>query len=110
MSQRFVFTAIALIGLAAPTFAEEVATYETTLEGTIFKPAEIKVPAGKPFKIKMHNSNAAPAELEGHELEIEKVAAGGSSITVRVKALEPGKYLFVDEFQEDLAKGYVIAE
>jgi len=110
VSPRIAIALAALIGLASSSLAEEVATYETTLKGAVFTPAEIKVPAGKPFKIKMHNANAAPAELEGHELEIEKVAAGGSSITVRVKALEPGKYLFVDEFQEDVAKGYVIAE
>jgi hypothetical protein len=29
---------------------------------------------------------------------------------VRVKAMDPGKYLFVDEYQEDVAKGYVIVE
>ncbi len=90
--------------------AEDTITYETTLKDKSFTPAEIKVPANKPFIIKMTNANAAPAELEAKKLKIEKVAAGNSSIVVRVKALAPGKYLFVDEYQEDAAKGYVIAE
>lgn len=102
----FTFVAIA----ATPSRAEDVVTYETTLKDNAFTVAEIKVPAGKPFMIKMTNANAAPAELEAKELKIEKVAAGNSSIVVRVKAMEPGKYLFVDEYQEDVAKGYVIVE
>jgi ABC-type sugar transport system substrate-binding protein len=95
---------------ATPSRADDVTTYETTLKDAVFTVAEIKVPAGKPFIIKMTNANAAPAELEAKELDIEKVAAGNSTIVVRVKAMEPGKYLFVDEYQEDIAKGYVIVE
>ena len=95
---------------ASPLRAEDIATYETTLKDEAFTVAEIKVPAGKPFIIKMTNANSAPAELEAKELKIEKVAAGNSTIIVRVKAMEPGKYLFVDEYQEDVAKGYVVVE
>jgi heme/copper-type cytochrome/quinol oxidase subunit 2 len=105
-----------LIGLAivasasSPLRADDAVTYETTLKGNGFTAVEIKVPAGKPFIMKMTNANAAPAELEAKELKIEKVAAGNSTIVVRVKAMKPGKYLFVDEYQEDVAKGYIIAE
>ena len=88
--------------------ADETVTYETTLKGNAFTVPEIIVPAGKPFKIKMNNANAGPAELESRDLKIEKTAAGNKSITVRVKAQQPGKYLFFDEYQEDVAKGYVI--
>jgi Cupredoxin-like domain len=105
-----------LIGLAiaasaaSPLRAEDAVTYETTLKGNGFTVAEIKVPAGKPFMIKLTNANLAPAELEAKELKIEKVATGSSTIVVRIKAMKPGKYLFVDEYQEDVAKGYVIVE
>lgn len=99
-----------VVAAATPLRAEDVTTYETTLKDAAFSVSEIKVPAGKPFIIKMTNANAAPAELEAKELKIEKVAAGNSTIVVRVKAMEPGKYLFVDEYQEDVAKGYVIVE
>jgi len=114
MAQRFKSTALIALALALTAAtqlrAEDVTTYETTLKDAAFTVSEIKVPAGKPFIIKMTNANAAPAELEAKELKIEKVAAGNSTIVVRVKAMEPGKYLFVDEYQEDVAKGYVIVE
>ncbi|MDE2445461.1 MAG: cupredoxin domain-containing protein [Alphaproteobacteria bacterium] len=95
---------------AATAQAEEIVTYETTLKDATFSVAEIKVPAGKPFIIKLNNANAAAAELEAKDLKIEKIVAGNSSIVVRVKAMEAGKYLFVDEYQESIAKGYIIVE
>jgi hypothetical protein len=93
-----------------PVFSDEVPTFEVTLKGDAFEPAELRVPANKPFIIKLKNLNAAPAELEAKDLKIEKVAAGNSEIVVRVKATPPGTYLFVDEYQEDVAKGYVVSE
>lgn len=102
--------AVATVVFTGPALADGLKTYELTLKGDVFTPPEIKVPAGAAFMIKMKNENASPAELEAKPLKIEKVAAGHSFIVVRVGALQPGKYLFVDEFQEDTAKGYVIAE
>jgi Cupredoxin-like domain len=110
LAAPFVIGLTIAVSAAAPLRAEDVVTYETTLKGAAFTVAEIKVPAGKPFIIKMTNANPAPAELEAKELKIEKAAAGSSTIVVRVRAMEPGKYLFVDEYQEDAAKGYVIVE
>lgn len=105
------FSCAALLLASANTLrAEDIVTYETTLKDKAFTVSEIKVPAGKPFIIKLNNANAAAAELEAKELKIEKIVAGNSSIVVRVKAMEPGKYLFVDEYQEDVAKGYIIVE
>ena len=46
----------------------------------------------------------------GSDFGIEKKAAGKSEVVVRVKASPAGKYLFVDEFQEDVAKGQIVAE
>ena len=109
VSRRF---AIALIAAAAaaPMAQAEDATFATTLKGKAFEPAEIKVPAGKPFVLKMTNANASPAELESKEMRVEKVAAGNAEIVVRIKALKPGRYKFVDEYQEDDAIGYIVAE
>ena len=95
---------------ALPVRADDVKTYEVTLKADVFTPAEITVPKGTAFMIKLINANDAPAELEAKQLKVEKVAPGKSDVTVRVRAMEPGKYLFVDEFQEDTAKGYVIVE
>lgn len=106
--RHFILLTALLTSTAA--FADDLVTYEVTLKGAAFDHPEIKVPAGKPFIIKMTNANAAAAELEAKDLKIEKVAAANSSIVARVGAMKPGKYLFVDEYQEDVAKGYVIVE
>ena len=102
--------AAAVLVLATPARADDPKEFALSIKGTVFSPAEIHVPADTPFVIRMKNENAAPVELEAKDLKVEKVAARNSEIVVRVKGLKPGKYLFVDEYQEDVAKGYVIAE
>lgn len=97
----FVFTAASL--------ADEQ-TVEINLTGTTFTPSEIKVPKDTGFVIRFTNGNSKLAELESKELKIEKAAGGHSTIVVRVKPAAPGKYLFVDEYQEDVAKGYITVE
>lgn len=93
-----------------PALADDEKVFEISIKDKAFTPAEIHVGANTPFVIKLTNSNAAPVELEAKELKIEKVAAGNSEIVVKVKGMPAGKYLFVDEYQEDVAKGYVIVE
>ena len=90
--------------------AEDPLTVEVTLENDAFSPAEAKVPAGKPFVLKVTNKGTAAAEIEAKEAKIEKVAAGNSVIIVRVRPLQPGRYLFVNEYKEDSVKGYLVAE
>ncbi|MFL5258268.1 MAG: cupredoxin domain-containing protein [Hyphomicrobiales bacterium] len=93
-----------------PVMADDPVIYDLTLRNHAFEPSELKVPAGKPFKIKFRNTNSAPAELESKLLKIEKVVAGSTEATVNVRALDPGRYEFYDEFHEDEAKGVVVAE
>ena len=93
-----------------PARAGDTATYDLVLEGTTFKPAELHVKAGEAFVINFNNTNAAPAELESIDLKIEKIAPAKSTISVRVLPADAGTYTFVDEFQEDVAKGTIIAE
>ncbi len=110
MSFRISLLSLAFIALATPALAEDVPSFDLALDGTTFTPAEIHVPANKPFIIKFKNNNAGVAELEAKDFGIEKKAAGKSEVIVRVKGGAAGKYLFVDEFQEDVAKGQIIAE
>jgi plastocyanin len=98
------------VSAIAPARAEDIATHELTLEGTAFKPAELHVKAGEPFVIKFTNANSAPAELESIDLKVEKIAPPNATIMVRVLPPDAGTYEFVDEFQEDVAKGTIIAE
>ncbi len=94
----------------SPQVHAETKPVEVTLKGTSFSPSEIKVPAGQNVVVEFKNLNAAPAEIESKALKIEKVVPGGGTITVNVKARAAGKFLFVDEYHEDVAKGYFVAE
>src|SRR5690242_16263664 len=70
--------------------AKDPVTYEITLKGQAFTPAELNVPAGEPFIISLKNENDAPAEFESKEMKFEKIVAGHSKIIVKVKALPGG--------------------
>ena len=101
---------LSLFLASAAAQAEDVPTLELSLTGTVFTPPELHIPAGKAFIIKFKNNNPAAAELEAKDLGIEKAAAANSEIIVRVKPIAAGKYLFVNEYEEDVAKGFVISE
>ena len=100
----------ALLGAGAPARAETVAPIEVTLQADVFSPAEVKAPANTPFVLKFINKDAAAAEIEAKDLKVEKVVAGKSEIIVRVPAMKPGRYLFVNEYKEDAVKGFVVVE
>jgi len=98
-----------MLGGAAAN-AAEAATIEVTLQNGAFSPAEVKVAANTAAVLKFINKDPAAAEIEAKELNIEKVVVGNSEIIVRVRPLKPGKYLFVNEYKEDVTKGYVVVE
>ena len=96
--------------LASAAKAAEPATVELTLKDHRFTPSEVKVPANQPFQITVHNQDDAAEELDSSALKVEKVVPPGSSATVRVRPLKPGRYEFVGEYNEKTAKGAVVAE
>jgi plastocyanin len=100
-------TAFAFLEIASPADAGEV---EVSLKDHGFSPAEITVPAGEAITLTVRNLDATPAEFESKELKVEKVIAGNSSIVVKLRPLKPGRYVFFDEYHEDVAKGTLIAE
>ncbi len=103
--------AIALAaGLAAPALADDAAQVQITLKDHKFDPAEPTVPAGKPIVIQLANEDPTPAEFESKELRVEKVVAGGGAITVKVRALKPGRYRFFDDYHEATTQGFLVAQ
>jgi plastocyanin len=97
-------------GAAAPTLADDAAPVQITLKDHKFDPAETTVAAGKPIVIQLANQDATPAEFESKELRVEKVVAGGGSITVKVRALKPGRYRFFDDYHEATTQGFLVAQ
>ena len=95
--------------LSAPAFADD-APLTVTLKDHKFSPAEVEAPANKPFALELVNGETAAAEFEGKDLKFEKVAPAGGKATVRIRAMKPGRYMFVDEYHEDVAIGYVVVK
>ena len=105
------YIAVLGLGLTTGALAQDKPTeIPLTIENNRFSPAEIKVPAGKPFVLVVTNKDAKPEEFESKELRIEKVVPGGKTMKIRVRALKPGAYPFVGEYHEKTAKGRIVAE
>ena len=83
---------------------------EITIKDHKFEPSAIKLPADKRIKLSVKNLDPSAEEFESHDLGIEKVIAGNSSATIRVKPLSAGTYIFFGEYHEDTAKGHIVVE
>ncbi len=92
----------------APTArGEEAVTVHLSLKDHRFQPAEARAPAGKPVTIVITNLDPAPAEFESKTLRVEKVVAGGATVTVQIRPLAAGRYRFFDDYHEDTTEGYL---
>jgi heme/copper-type cytochrome/quinol oxidase subunit 2 len=101
-----------LLGFAwsAPASADDVPNIPVTLKDHQFTPAEIHVPQGKPVTLTITNADPTAEEFDSSALKIEKVIAGGTYGTVRLRPLGPGRYPFMGEYHSDTAKGVVVSE
>ena len=104
-----IFAALIAALLAVPAAAAD-AEVTIELKDHKFTPAEVKVPADTAIKLTVKNIDATPEEFESHPLGVEKVIAGNASATIRLKPLAKGSYKFVGEYNEETAKGTIIAE
>jgi hypothetical protein len=103
-----VFLAAAFAALA-PAGAEDLQTYQITIKDHRFDPAELHVPAGKPFVLEVANQDARADEFEMSAPPLEKVIQPGASGRVRVRPLAKGRFVFFDDFHPD-TKGAIVAE
>lgn len=103
-------TALLTSAWTLPVLAQEAVTVSITIKDHRFQPAEVKVPAQKPLVLKVSNLDSTAEEFESKTLRVEKVIAGNSEATIRVRPLQPGRYKFVGEFNEATAQGTLIVE
>jgi hypothetical protein len=106
------FTAVALFSVAAAGAANAQAATEIQLsyKDKKFDPAEISAPANTAIVIKLKNLDAKAMEFESKPLKIEKVVAGSSDATINVRGQKPGRYEFVDEYNEKVARGVLVVK
>lgn len=103
------------VGVGAAALLPQVAQGEgdsfiLTFKNNRLEPAELKVPAGKDFKLTVKNADQTPEEFESEDLKLEKVITGGAEAEFAIKALEAGRYEVFGEFHEDTATGHIVAE
>jgi hypothetical protein len=101
--------ALALMLCALAPAAAQTAI-DVTIKDHRFSPAEIHVPAHQPVVLNIRNEDPLAEEFDSTALKVEKVIAGGSDGTVRLRPLDPGRYPFIGEYHSDTAQGVVIAE
>jgi len=111
-----VFICAAAFGLISaclvptPVRAAEELVIEISIKDHKFAPDAIKLPAGKAAKLIVKNLDATPEEFESNDIGFEKIIAGNSEATIRVKPLEAGTYIFFGEFHMDSALGHIVVE
>jgi plastocyanin len=108
----WIAVAVAAFGvlISAPARADDPLIVPVTIKDHHFSPAEIHVPQGKPVVLTITNADATAEEFDSSALKVEKVIAGGTYGTVRLRPLGPGRYPFMGEYHSDTAQGVVISE
>jgi cupredoxin-like protein len=97
--------------MASPAVAaEDVLKLEITIKDHRFSPSQIHVPAGRPALLTIRNDDPTAEEFDSSALKVEKVIAGGSVTTLRLRPLGAGRFPFMGEYHADTAQGVVIAE
>jgi hypothetical protein len=95
---------------ALPSFADDGTMPQLRFEHGNFAPAQLNVPANKPFKVKVTNGSDAAIEFESFELHRERVVPPGETITVHMPSLAPGNYQFFDDFHHEVPKGLIVSQ
>lgn len=90
--------------------AAEELEIEIKIKDHKFDPAAVKLPAGQRAKIIVKNLDPTPEEFESNDIGFEKIIAGNSEATIRIKPLEAGTYIFFGEFHMDSALGHILVE
>lgn len=108
---RRLLAALTLAGaLWAPAALADDSTFELTIRDHRFQPEKLNVPADTRIKLVIKNADPTPEEFESYELNREKVIPGNSTATVFIGPLDAGTYPFVGEFNEQTAKGSIVAK
>jgi plastocyanin len=116
LTRKFAITFAAVLGMigicfaVAPAQASEELVVEISIKDHKFQPDSLKLPAGQRAKIIVKNLDPTPEEFESNDIGFEKIIAGNSEATIRVKPLEPGTYIFFGEFHMDTALGHIVVE
>jgi plastocyanin len=103
-------TAAVLLGMLACASAQSAEDQVLVIKDHAFVPAELTIPANTKVRIVVKNQDPTPAEFESVDLNREKVIKGGSEAVVFIGPLDPGTYVFFDEFHKDTTTGRIVVK
>ena len=81
--------------------AEEAVSLSLTIKDRKFEPAELHAPPGRAIEIHVKNLNPIVSEFESSDLHFEKIIPAGKEAVVYVRAQQPGRYSFFDDFHRE---------
>lgn len=94
----------------ATQVSAQSAVVQISIKNHRFQPAEISTAANTPITLKIKNLDPTPMEFESVSLRVEKVVAGNSEGIINVRALQPGRYKFFDDFHQDTGQGVLVVK
>jgi hypothetical protein len=92
---------------AAAARADDAVSLSITIKDHQFDPVELHAPPGKAIAIHVKNLDTIVSEFESSDLHFEKIVPVGSEAVVYVRALQPGRYNFYDDFHHD-TQGFLV--
>jgi hypothetical protein len=98
-----------LLALGKPALAADEPTFTIEFKDGTVTPTRVEVPAKTRFRLELKNSGKTAAEFESNELKKEKVLAPGATSSLIIRTLDPGEYMFFDDFHQQ-AKGVLVAK
>lgn len=102
--------ALCCVSVSVKTHAEDEPVFTIEFEDGKVEPQRLEVPANRRFQLQLRNKGDTPAEFESNELRKEKVLAPKSTSTLVFRTLDPGEYVFFDDFHPDAPKAVLIAK
>jgi len=103
-------TIAAFLAFFASQAMAETPEFKLSIKDHKFTPETLEIPAGTKVKLIVKNEDSSAEEFESHELNREKVIAGGSEATLFLGPLTAGEYKFFGEFHQDSAQGKIVVK
>lgn len=110
MIKKFAVLCAALLFAGAAFAGEDLPTFALNCNNGVFTPKVLQVPAGKKFKLEIHNVGSEAIEFESKQLRKEKALSPGGTSFVVIYPLEPGDYKYFDDFHVSVGQGSIVAK
>jgi hypothetical protein len=92
------------------TLPDGTPVFQVEMKDGVVTPQRLEVPAGRRFLVEITNSGTTPAEFESKDLKKEIGIFPGQKSTMAIKRLDPGEYMFFDDFHPGTPGTVLIAK